>query len=210
MANHHILPSSSWYLHFGSALTINCMSPCSEEMHSMGKKEVEDMEYFHAWEHPFAAGVGSNAASPVQEKTLPVSAPGYSFDEVEGVLWPNYEWAHRAQMPDSDPGQHDFLVFFPDTALTGGVRKPSKHLKFHQPGPVLAGLGFLKPCVSDTVSINQSGIRNTDYGVICEWDLHVERGELGALPPQSPCSRCTCCSCPSQGTRGQPCFSFWL
>lgn len=58
-----------------------------------------------------------------------------------------------------------------------------------QPGPALAGPGFLNPCVSDTVSIHQGGrTRNTDYGLICKQDLHVSAGEIHALPSEPPCS----------------------
>jgi len=53
-------------------------------------------------------------------------------------------------------------AFLPATALAGGVWKPPKQLVFLQPGPPLSGLGFLKPCVSDTVSINQGG-RHQEY-----------------------------------------------
>lgn len=58
-----------------------------------------------------------------------------------------------------------------------------------QPGPTLAGPGFLNPCVSDIVSVNQGDrTRNTDNGLICKQDLHIRAGEIHALPPEPPCS----------------------
>lgn len=63
-----LLPGANQHLHFGSAVTINCMHSRFEETHLMDKREGKDMT---TQELPFAAGLQSNDASLVQEENFP-------------------------------------------------------------------------------------------------------------------------------------------
>lgn len=93
-----------------------------------------------------------------RRKPFPQVVQAPAATEVRGCCDRTYSEPTERRWVMALPAGVTCLAFLPANALAGGVCKPYKHLVFLQPGPALVVLGFLKPCIRDTVSINQGGM----------------------------------------------------
>lgn len=156
VANHCVLPGGSWHLRFGPALALNFMSLCSGRCVLWESRRLMMFSCLKALVccrggkqccFPSAPGNPSRGSSRLRLwKKRGDAVTKFAVSPLSAGAWWS-SWSVWLAHPSSQP-----------LHLQGVSGNHPKHPVFLQPGPALAGLGFLKPRVSNTVSINQGGM----------------------------------------------------